>query len=135
VLLELAIGLLLVMVVALLLYILYQRRLLTVRLEEALATEKDRIVQEALAKSRAVLKGKIGEQMAPLLEAFPFEPADARFIGSPIDYIVFSGYSKDDPTEIVLLDIKTGNAQLQPIQRKIRDLVENKRVRWMTIPI
>lgn len=116
--LELAIGLLLVMVVALLLYILYQRRLLTVRLEKALAAEKDRIIQEALAKSRAVLKGKIGEQMAPLLEAFPFEPADAHFIGSPIDYIVFSGYSKDDPTEVVLLDIKTGNAQLQPSNEK-----------------
>jgi len=124
---------LLVVIIALILYILYQRRLLTVRLEERFATEKDRLIQQALAKSRAVLKGKIGEQMAPLLEAFPFEPADARFIGSPIDYIVFSGYSKDDPVEVVLLDIKTGNAQLQPIQRRIQYLVEHGKVRWMTI--
>ncbi|MFX1563141.1 MAG: Holliday junction resolvase-like protein, partial [Promethearchaeota archaeon] len=93
------------------------------------------IRKEALSRSRAVLKGKIGEQMAPLLEAFPFAPADARFIGSPIDYIVFPGYSDRNPTEIVLIDIKTGKATLSPIERRIQQLVERRRVRWMTITI
>ena len=41
------------------------------------------------------LKGKIGEQMAPLLEEFysKYDLADARFIGQPIDYIIFKNLS------------------------------------------
>ncbi len=109
--------------------------MLELRVEKRLQIETARIRKDALTKSRAVLKGRIGEQMAPLLAAFPFEPADARFIGSPIDYIVFDGYRNNNPTEIVLLDVKTGNAQLSSIERKIQRLVNAKRVRWMTIRI
>jgi predicted Holliday junction resolvase-like endonuclease len=31
--------------------------------------------------------------MAPLLPEFPYSMADARFIGSPIDFVVFDGYT------------------------------------------
>jgi predicted Holliday junction resolvase-like endonuclease len=129
------IGILLLVIFALILYIRHQRRMVELRVEERLLKETDRIKRETLSRSRAVLKGKIGEQMAPLLEAFPFEPADARFIGSPIDYIVFPGYSKQNPTEVVLIDIKTGRASLSSIERRIRELVQARRVRWMTITI
>lgn len=129
------IGILLLVIIALILYIRYQRRLVELRVEKLLLKETDRIRKETLSKSRAVLKGKIGEQMAPLLAAFPFEPADARFIGSPIDYIVFPGYSSRNPTEVVLIDIKTGRASLSTIERRIRELVQAGRVRWMTINI
>jgi predicted Holliday junction resolvase-like endonuclease len=84
--------------------------------------------------SRAVLKGKIAEQLAPLLPDFlaKYNPADARFIGSPIDYLIFRNMSKgddsDDPIEIVLLDVKTGNAGLKPIQKKIEAAVSGKRI-------
>ena len=134
-LLELTIGILLLIILALILYNLYQKRMINIRIQQQVQQEKDRIRKDALTRSRAVLKGKIGEQMAPLLEAFPFQPADARFIGSPIDYIVFDGYSQNHPTEIVLIDIKTGNAQLSPAEKRIASLVNTKRVRWMTIRI
>ncbi len=133
--LELTIGILILIIVGLILYIYYQRRLIELRVSKRIQEETDRIRKDALSKSRAVLKGKIGEQMAPLLAAFPFEPADARFIGAPVDYIVFDGYSRNNPTEVVLLDIKTGNAQLSTIERRISELVKVKRVRWMTIRI
>lgn len=133
--LELIIGILLLIIVGLILYIWYQKRLIDVRVEKRIQQEADRIRKDALSKSRAVLKGKIGEQMAPLLAAFPFQPADARFIGSPIDYIVFDGYSHNNPTEIVFIDIKTGNAKLSPVERRIAQLVNAKRTRWMTIRI
>lgn len=132
---ELTIGILILIIVGLILYIYYQRRLMELRVQKRLQEETDRIRKDALNKSRAVLKGKIGEQMAPLLAAFPFEPADARFIGAPVDYIIFDGYSRNNPTEVVLLDIKTGNAQLSTNERRIAELVKAKRVRWMTIRI
>jgi predicted Holliday junction resolvase-like endonuclease len=89
---------------------------------------------DAVDTSRAVLKGKIAEQLAPLLPGFlaKYNPADARFIGSPIDYLILKGMSKgedsDDPIEIVLLDVKTGNAGLKPIQRKIEAAAAEKRI-------
>jgi predicted Holliday junction resolvase-like endonuclease len=52
-----------------------------------------------------VLKGKIAEQIAPLLPGFlvKYNPADTRFIGSPIDYLIIRNMSKgddsDDPIE------------------------------------
>lgn len=55
------------------------------------ATELARVVEEnradAVDISRAVLKGKVAEQMAPLLPGFlaKHNPADAKFISSPID--------------------------------------------------
>jgi len=41
--------------------------------------------------SRSTLKGRIDEQMAPVLPGFLFNPTDARFIGTPVDYIILDG--------------------------------------------
>ena len=108
------------------------------KLNEWKATELMKTVEveraDAVDTSRAVLKGKIAEQIAPLLPEFlaKYSPADARFIGSPIDYLIFRNMSKgkdsDDPIEIVLLDVKTGNAGLNSIQKKIEAAAAGKRI-------
>jgi predicted Holliday junction resolvase-like endonuclease len=115
------------------------------RLDEWKATELAEAIKthrlDAVNTSRAVLKGKIAEQMAPFLGEFleKFNPADARFIGSPIDYLIFNGMSEgadsDEPIEVVLLDVKTGKANLNKIQRKIEEAVIDKRVRFDTLRI
>jgi predicted Holliday junction resolvase-like endonuclease len=93
-------------------------------------------------RSRAVLKGKMAEQMAPLLPGFPYWPADARFLGDPIDYMVFDGYSacKDDhesgdDLEVVILDIKQGKSVLTREQRQIARAVEEGRVRFEVVRV
>jgi len=97
------------------------------RLEE----EKGRTRQEAITQSRAVLGGKFTEQMAPYLPEFNYDPTEARFIGSPIDLIVFPGLAQGDPREIVIMEIKAGKTvQLTPQERKIRQLIEDGMVRW-----
>ena len=93
--------------------------------------EKERAISEAISQSRAVLGGKFTEQMAPYLPEFNYDPTEARFIGSPIDLIVFPGLAKGDPEEIVIMEIKTGKtSQLTPQERKIRQLIEDGMVRW-----
>ena len=87
-----------------------------------------------------MLKGKIGEQMAPVLPEFRYNPADARFLGSPIDYIIFDGYSEAKEgngriRRIVLMDVKTGNARLSPIEKKVRDAVAAGLVEWETLEL
>jgi len=90
--------------------------------------------REAVAQSRTVLGGKFAEQLAPYLPEFQYDPTEARFIGTPIDLIVFPGLATGDPQEIVIMEIKTGRSgQLTPQQRKIRQLIENGMVRWELI--
>jgi len=74
---------------------------------------------ESVAQSRATLKGRMFEQIAPLLPGFDYLPADSHFLGSPVDYVIFSKYTMlndkqavAEPIEIVFLDIKSGNSAL-----------------------
>ena len=90
-------------------------------------------VQNGINKSRAVLGGKFTEQLVPYLPEFKYDPTEARFIGSPIDLIVFPGLSQGEPREIVIVEIKTGGSQLSTVENKIRQLVESGMVRWELI--
>ena len=96
--------------------------------------EKERAIREAITQSRAVLGGKFVEQLAPYLPEFKYDPTEARFIGSPIDLIVFPGLASGEPEEIVIMEIKTGKtSQLTPQERKISQLIEDGMVRWELI--
>lgn len=63
-------------------------------LEQWKAEAAQEIRKDSVNRSRSTLKGKIAEQMAPVYPAFRYLPADARFIGSPVDYIVLTGCLK-----------------------------------------
>lgn len=106
------------------------------------AEQEGGIRKDAAQRSRYVLKGKIAEHMVPLFpDVFKYNPSDARFIGAPIDYLIFDGYTsiKDGYSEgsvtVVLADIKTGDARLNRTERKIKEAVEAGRVVWETIRV
>lgn len=118
----------------------YERYIAELELEhqQALAEAKKRSVNT----SRAVLKGKMAEQLAPIMPQFQYLPSDAKFLGDPIDYVVFDGYSafRDDEgaaeeIEIVLIDIKSGGARLTKGQHAIAQAIRAGRVRFETIRI
>jgi len=88
------------------------------------------IRREAIKQSRSVIEGKVSEQLAPFLPDFIYAPSDARFLGSPIDIVVFNGLSDGLPKEIVFVEVKKGSSALTERERAIRELVENKKVRW-----
>ena len=93
--------------------------------------EMEQARKSAITQSRSVLGGKFTEQIVPYLPDFKYDPTEARFIGSPIDLIIFPGLARGDPEEIVIMEIKTGRtAQLTPQERKIRQLIEEGMVRW-----
>jgi predicted Holliday junction resolvase-like endonuclease len=96
--------------------------------------EVEQARKSAVMQSRAVLGGRFTEQLAPYLPEFTYDPTEARFIGTPVDMVVFPGLAQGDPEEIVILEIKSGkNAQLTPQQKKIRQLIEEGMVRWQEI--
>ena len=96
--------------------------------------EMEKARQTAIAQSRAVLGGRFTEQMAPYLPEFQYDPTEARFIGSPVDFVVFPGLASGEPREIIIMEIKSGKtASLTPQQRRIRQLIEDGMVRWELI--
>ncbi len=91
---------------------------------------KYRWAVRSLQRSFAVKRGKIVEQLAPYLQNFPYDPQDARFIGNPVDFIVFDGLSEGKDVNIVFVEVKSGKAGLNENERKIREAVEKKRIRY-----
>ncbi len=93
--------------------------------------------KDAIARSMSVNLGKIAENLIPFSHHFKkFNPKDARFIGSPIDLIVFDGASDNKSIiTIYIVEVKTGTSALTAKQKKIRGAVENKRIEWYPIEI
>ncbi len=88
------------------------------------------IRKEAVERSRAVLSGQFSEQLAPYLPNFPWTPSEARFIGKPIDFIVFKGMDEKEISEVVFVEVKSGKSTLSTHERKLRDVVKNKKISW-----
>jgi predicted Holliday junction resolvase-like endonuclease len=96
----------------------------------------EEIVKSRLKQSRAVLGGLVSEQMAPLLPGFPFDPGDCRFVGKPVDFIVFKGMNEKNISEVIFLEVKSGSGRnLNEQERKLRDAVQNQKVRWVEFDI
>jgi len=82
-------------------------------------------------RSQAVVKGLVNEQLAPLVRQFPGDPSDARFLGKPVDYIVFHGLSQGYIDEILFVEVKSRKGiALTPNERLVRDAVKKGRIRW-----
>ena len=88
------------------------------------------IRQDAVLRSQAVTVGKVSEQLLPYLPGFRFNPKDARFLGSPVDLVVFDGLDEGELRGVWFLEVKTGNAVLSGRERQIRDAILEKRVGW-----
>ncbi|ENV77608.1 Holliday junction resolvase-like protein [Acinetobacter ursingii] len=106
--------------------------------QQALAQAQKRSVNT----SRAVLKGKMAEQLAPIMPEFRYLPSDAKFLGDPVDYVVFDGYTdfrdgegRAEDIEVILMDIKSGGARLTKGQQAIAQAVQEGRVRFEILRI
>ena len=88
------------------------------------------IRENAVQRSLAVTAGKVHEQLVPYLPEFGFNPKDARFLGSPVDLVVFDGLAAGDVRRVVFLEVKTGGAQLTTRERQVRAVIEARAVVW-----
>lgn len=91
------------------------------------------IRQDAVRRSQATIAGQVHEQLLPYLPEFRFSPKDARFLGSPVDLIVFDGLDAGQLRGIVFLEVKTGRATLTGRERQIRDVIRNGQVSWQEV--
>ena len=78
-------------------------------------------------KSTFVKHGKSFEQLFPFMRNYPYTYRNFRFIGDPIDGLSF------EDNKIVFMEFKTGTSKLSEKQKKIKELIENKKVEWKEI--
>src|SRR5204862_1487945 len=89
-----------------------------------------KIRENAVQRSQAVTAGKVHEQLVPYLPEFGFNPKDARFLGSPVDLLVFDGLDDGELRRVVFIEIKTGGSTLTGRERQLRDVVRARQVAW-----
>jgi len=89
-----------------------------------------KIRENAVQRSLAVTAGKVHEQLVPYLPEFGFNPKDARFLGSPVDLVVFDGLADGQVRRVVFLEVKTGGAPLTARERQVRQVIEAREVAW-----
>ena len=98
-------------------------------------SNEKKIRKDAIERSRSVIRGQATEHLAPLIMD-DVNIKDFRFLGNPIDYLVFSGASDitdkkgKDLDKIILLEIKSGSSNLNTVQRRIRDAVKESRIEF-----
>ena len=94
------VGLLTAVTILLIKYI-YLRASFEQRIKEWLQKEEGNIRKDAIERSARILSGKTLEKLIPFLDKFPYNPHDLRWLGDPIDFVIFDGYSKKSPEQIV----------------------------------
>ena len=96
--------------------------------------EEKRIREDAIKRSEAVVTGKVTEHLIPFFPDFKYNPKNVRFLGTPVDLVIFDGLSEGEVKNIVFVEVKTGKtANLSTRERQVRDCVQNKNVIWEII--
>ncbi|RYZ97725.1 MAG: hypothetical protein EOO68_14840, partial [Moraxellaceae bacterium] len=118
----------------------YEQKIQALQLAHQVATQQ--AIKKSLNTSRATIKGRVAEQFAPLLPEFHYLPSDAKFLGDPVDYVIFDGYTdwregnlEAEAIEVILMDIKSGQARLSKGQQAIEMAIQQGRVRFETLRI
>jgi len=89
------------------------------------------IRRDTAARQRATVGGQVSEQLAPHLPGFPFRPSEARFLGSPVDYVVFVGADGKRIEKVAFVEVKSGSSRLSSGEKRLRDAVRAGRVEWV----
>jgi predicted Holliday junction resolvase-like endonuclease len=85
---------------------------------EMLAEERTR--QRSISASY----GRITEQWFPLMDRYPYDAANFRFLGSPVDGIQF------EEDRVVFVEFKARKSELSAAQKRIKQLVRSGKVKW-----
>lgn len=80
-----------------------------VKLADWKVTSEAAFRADAIQRSRSVIVGKVTEHIVPYLPEFNYNPKDARFIGSPVDFVVFDRLDEGAVQQVVFIEVKTGS--------------------------
>ena len=105
------------------------------RVKRYIEEKEEEIRRDAIERSSKILSGKTLEKLVPFLKNFNHSPHDVRWLGDPVDLIVFDGVSEDNPQKITFVEVKFGKSELTEKQKKIRQIIKEGKVFWEEIRI
>ena len=73
-------------------------------------------------RSLSTTYGRITEQWFPLMDEYPYDPQQFRFLGSPLDGVQF------EEDRIVFVEFKTNRSRLSEKQKRLKLLIEQGEV-------
>ena len=92
--------------------------------------------EDAKKRSRAVSKGLMLESICPYLPDFKHHPRDARFLGDPIDFVVFQGlFPTKKVNELTVIEVKSGNSRMNETEESIKKAIDKGKVSFELIRI
>jgi len=80
-------------------------------------------------QSQSVKYGLLTEQWVPFSKSFPYNSQNFRFIGKPIDGLAF------EEDKVVFVEFKTATSTLNKAQKRVKELVQKKKVEWFELKI
>ena len=98
--------------------------------QEELKKSMKRATTGAQTTAKSVNVGKLLEKVFPTMSDFEWELSDCRFLGEPIDLIIFHGLSAGKVESIRFLEVKSGQARLNEHQKSIKEAIENNKVKY-----
>ncbi|WNZ28479.1 MAG: hypothetical protein IAX21_07365 [Candidatus Bathyarchaeota archaeon] len=98
--------------------------------EELLKKRMKLATQTAQVTTKAVNIGKNLEKVLPTMKDFKWPTPDSKFLGDPIDLIIFNGLSENRVQSINFVEVKSGKARLNKHQKSIKDAIEDHKVSY-----
>jgi hypothetical protein len=91
----------------------------------------------SVATSKGSTLGQAAEHLAPVFPEMVerFSPGDWRFLGSPVDFVVFDGLTLGAVERVVFVEVKTGDPHLNARQAQLRDAISTDGIPmgWLTL--
>jgi len=103
------------------------------KVSQEISEREAEIRRDSAARSGRTLSGKTLEKLVPFLKDFGHDPHDVRWMGDPVDLVVFDGYSKSGRKAVdgvTFVEVKSGGSDMSSGQRSIRDAVQKKKIKW-----
>ncbi|MEK6945578.1 MAG: Holliday junction resolvase-like protein [Nanoarchaeota archaeon] len=98
--------------------------------QEELKKSLKRATTGAQTTAKSTNVGKLLEKVFPTMNDFKWELSDCRFLGDPIDIVIFHGLTAGKVESIRFLEVKSGKAVLNKHQKSIKEAVENNKVKY-----
>lgn len=90
---------------------------------------------DAIKRSKASILWELYEKVLPFMPDFDYSPKDMVFVWKWFDYLILDWLNEWDLREIIFLEVKSWSSQLNQNEKKIRQAVGSKKVRYLEYKI
>lgn len=91
--------------------------------------------KKSIKKSKSVIMWELYEKILPFLPDFKYKPRDMVFVWKWVDYIIFDWLDEWDLKQIVFLELKSWNSNLNKNERMIRNIIRENKIKYIEYKI